>query len=273
MAAPVAPAGGQNIAVAVTVPPGAVPGTILTVAAPMGATMQAQVPEGLQPGSTFHIQYPSQASAPAVAAQGQAQGAVTTVSAKFDNAVLRLTLSNKPGRAVTNNGPCCCICMPPPCMLCCCQENIEGPAGNANSVRYNLATGNLVRTDQCAGMWGFRLDQNMDKQEPGTEVGSFRCGLTPWCGDNSAKWDLMSNGTIVPRKNPAVCLGGGPEYKKLTLVPVGSPDAYIFEDILRGTGAAPIVQQPPGAVPTALPVMTQPSTAVAAGLAPPAYGV
>ena len=41
----------------VTVPPGAVPGTLLSVVTPTGATVQAQIPDGLQPGSTFGIQY------------------------------------------------------------------------------------------------------------------------------------------------------------------------------------------------------------------------
>ena len=88
----------------------------------------------------------------------------------------------------------------------------------------------------------------------------------------------MADGTIVPRSNHDVCLGVKSGGKKLILVPVGSPEAFIFEDILRGAGAPRMVQQPPGVVPMAQPVLTQPSAPVAqlapvVQLAPPAYGI
>ena len=185
-------------------------------------------------------------------------------------------------------------------MVCFCQEHQEGPAYAANTVRYIAAKGNLTRTDQCAGTLGLRLNQDYGTTTPGTTVGSFCCGLTPCCADDSAQWDLMANGTIVPRSNHAVCIGAksagaaGSHKSKLILVPVGSPEALIFEDILRGTGGAPqmpqMVQQPPGVVQMAQPVLAQPSaqpvlaqpsaqpvlaqpSAPVSQLAPPAYGI
>ena len=166
MATPVAPmtstkpgTGAQSIAV--TVPPGAVPGTVLTVATPLGATVQAQVPDGFQPGSTLFIQYPAvaagsiappPASAPAIVASGVSKAAtgqhagIASVSAQFDNAVLRLTLSNRQDKAVTSGAACCCCPMPPPCMVCCCQDHVEGHAGKLNNLEsiWSSFGGHLV---------------------------------------------------------------------------------------------------------------------------------
>jgi hypothetical protein len=52
---PVAPPISQPSSMAITVPPGVVPGQVLTVTMPSGQVVNVQVPSGSSPGSQFTI--------------------------------------------------------------------------------------------------------------------------------------------------------------------------------------------------------------------------
>ena len=156
------------------------------------------------------------------------------VSPSFHGRTLRLTVNNQQA-SVDSEG--CCLCpMPPPCLVCCCEGLTQGRGGNAIQVRYDASSGILTRTDGCAGSCGLALNQDWDKVSPGTEISSFRCGVTPWCAHSSMRFDLMSDGTIVPRKDHTVCVGF--EGSKAKLVSQGSVNACVFDDILRGASVA-----------------------------------
>ena len=101
---------------------------------------------------------------------------------------------------------------------------------NAVRVRYDAPSGILTRVDGCSGKCGLILNPHWGEVKPGTAINSFRCGLTPCCAYDAARFDIMSDGTIVPRKDHAVCVGF--EKGKTVLMPVGHADACVF-DVIR----------------------------------------
>ena len=160
----------------------------------------------------------------------------TCISDSFHGRTLRLTANG--GRdSVDPDGCFCCCPMPPPCLICCCAAHVQGTGGTgAVRVRYDAPSGILTRVDGWSGACGLILNQDWGEVSPGTGISSFRCGLTPCCTHDDAQFDVMSDGTIVPRKDHTVCVGfeGG----KTVLVPVGHAGACIFDDVLRGAAAS-----------------------------------
>jgi hypothetical protein len=157
------------------------------------------------------------------------------VSSSFHGRTLRLTANG--GRdSVDPEGCVCCCLMPPPCLICCCAEHVRGTgtgvdgSDNAVRVRYDAPSGILTRVDGCSGKCGLILNPHWGEVKPGTAINSFRCGLTPCCAYDAARFDIMSDGTIVPRKDHAVCVGF--EKGKTVLMPVGHADACVF-DVIR----------------------------------------
>ncbi|MGB1604861.1 MAG: zinc-ribbon domain-containing protein [Promethearchaeia archaeon] len=198
-----------------------------------GAQAPTALPGQVSMGGTTSAEEAAAAPAPPPPPDSRA-----CVSSSFHGRTLRLTANG--GRdSVDPNGFCCCL-MPPPCLICCCAPHVRGTGSgtgvdgsdNAVRVRYDAPSGILTRVDGCAGKCGLHLqhDSFTGEVKPGQQIQSFRCGLTPCCAYKTAQFDIMSDGTIVPRKDHAVCVGF--EKGKTVLVPVGHADACVF-DVIR----------------------------------------
>ena len=179
------------------------------------------------------------------------------ISATLHGTTLRLTANG--GRdSVDPDGCFCCCPMPPPCLVCCCAGHVRGTgttstggivyngngANNNNinhavRVRYDAPSGILTRVDGLSGKYGLIWNQDWGHVSPGTTISSFRCGLTPCCAHDAGQFDLMSDGTIVPRRDHAVCVGFD-KRGRTVLVPVGHDDACVFDDVLACAAPASV---------------------------------
>ena len=195
-----------------------------------GAQAPTALPGQVSMGGTTNAEDAAAAPAPPPPPDSRA-----CVSSSFHGRTLRLTANG--GRdSVDPEGCVCCCLMPPPCLICCCAEHVRGTgtgvdgSDNAVRVRYDAPSGILTRVDGCSGKCGLILNPHWGEVKPGTAINSFRCGLTPCCAYDAARFDIMSDGTIVPRKDHAVCVGF--EKGKTVLMPVGHADACVF-DVIR----------------------------------------
>ena len=160
------------------------------------------------------------------------------ISASLHGTTLRFTANG--GRdSVDPDGCFCCCPVPPPCLVCCCAGHVRGTGtaatgdnSNAVRVRYDAPSGILTRVDGLSGRCGLIWNQDWGHVSPGTTISSFRCGLTPCCAHDAGQFDLMSDGTIVPRRDHEVCVGFD-KRGRTVLVPVGHDDACVFDDVLR----------------------------------------
>ena len=183
------------------------------------------------------------AAAAATAPPTRSSGRIC-ISATLHGTTLRLT-ANGGKDSVDPDGCFCCCPMPPPCLVCCCAGHVRGTgtAGTTSTggdhavrVRYDAPSGILTRVDGLSGRCGLIWNQDWGHVSPGTSISSFRCGLTPCCAHDAGQFDLMSDGTIVPRRDHAVCVGFD-QRGRTVLVPVGHADACVFDDVLRAAPA------------------------------------
>jgi hypothetical protein len=165
-------------------------------------------------------------SAPAQQSMATSAGDRRVVSKNFNGRRITFTLSNYPGQGVNLTGD-CCMPMPPPCFMCCCSDLHIGGEASAVSFVYDEPSGQFERPECCCQ----HLHVEWTNYSPGTKVLSFKCGIC--CTPDNERWDIMSDGTIVPRGKSGLVLGliskdGG----RTGLVARGDPNTLFFKELM-----------------------------------------